>query len=102
MIMGGMIIGFDSDDKTIFQEQFDFLMGAAIPFTTAGLLIAIENTPLHARLKAEGRLTEYAFEEQRAHVEADINFTPSLIARYEILKGYNWMIRALGRDGAHG
>ncbi len=59
MIVAGMIVGFDHDDHRIFEEQFDFLMEAGIPFTTCGVLTAIEKTPLHARLQKEGRLLPY-------------------------------------------
>ncbi len=94
-VIAGMIVGFDNDDKDIFQEQFDFLMEAGIPFTTSGVLVAIEKTPLHARLKREGRLLEYNYEEQKAHGAADLNFIPKLMTREELLEGYNWLIRAL-------
>src|SRR5262249_4546553 len=45
MIIAGMIVGFDTDDKDIFKDQFEFLLEAGIPFTTSGILFAIEKTP---------------------------------------------------------
>lgn len=95
VVVAGMIVGFDHDDKNIFQEQFDFLMEAGIPFTTCGVLVAIEKTPLYARMKREGRLLDYSYEEQLAHGAADLNFVPKLMTREELLGGYNWLIRAL-------
>ncbi|NIR49263.1 B12-binding domain-containing radical SAM protein [candidate division KSB1 bacterium] len=94
-VIAGMIVGFDNDDKHIFQEQFDFLMEAGIPFTTSGVLVAIEKTPLYYRMQREGRLLKYNYEEQKAHGAADLNFVPKLMSREELLKGYNWLIRAL-------
>jgi radical SAM superfamily enzyme YgiQ (UPF0313 family) len=95
VVIAGMIVGFDHDDKNIFQEQFDFLMEAGIPFTTCGVLVAIEKTPLYERMKREGRLLEYNYETQLAHGAADLNFIPKLMTREELLNGYNWLIRAL-------
>jgi len=55
-VMAGMIVGFDNDDPAIFEEQFQFIQQARIPISMTGLLNAVPKTPLHARLKAAGRL----------------------------------------------
>lgn len=94
VVIAGMIVGFDHDDKAIFQEQFDFLMEAGIPFTTAGVLVAIETTPLYYRLQREGRLLEYN-DRYKGHGSDDLNFLPKLMTRAEVLEGYNWLVRAL-------
>ena len=94
-VAAGMIVGFDSDDKGIFQEQFDFLTEAGIPFTTVGTLVALENTPLYERLKREGRLVDYAYENFRGHGASDTNFIPKQMTLEELQRGYNWLIRAL-------
>ncbi|MBI4398219.1 MAG: B12-binding domain-containing radical SAM protein [Candidatus Omnitrophica bacterium] len=97
----GMIVGFDHDDIGIFQEQFDFLQEAAIPFTTAGILVAIPLTPLYERLEREGRLSMDISrmiedsEKWRGHGSGDLNFVPKLMTQEEIKKGYNWLIRAM-------
>jgi radical SAM superfamily enzyme YgiQ (UPF0313 family) len=95
VITGGMIVGFDNDDPIIFQEQFDFLMQAGIPFTTCGLLAALEKTPLYERLKNEGRLLAYDSADRLGHGSDDINFIPKRITVDEVKIGYNWLIRAL-------
>ncbi|MCC0005437.1 MAG: radical SAM protein [Methylobacteriaceae bacterium] len=55
-VMGGMIVGFDSDRSDIFQTQFDFAMSSSVPIFTLGALMASETTPLRARIEREGRL----------------------------------------------
>jgi hypothetical protein len=55
-VYAGMIVGFDSDDLTVFDRQFEFLTAARIPNVMAGMLSAIPSTPLYDRLMAEGRL----------------------------------------------
>jgi hypothetical protein len=95
VVVAGMIVGFDHDDTRIFQEQFDFLMEAGIPFTTSGVLFAIEKTPLYARLQKEGRLLEYDSALVHGHGADDLNFVPKLMTVEEAHRGYNWLIRAL-------
>jgi radical SAM superfamily enzyme YgiQ (UPF0313 family) len=102
VIVAGMIVGFDHDDTRIFQEQFDFLMEAGIPFTTCGVLTAIEKTPLHARLQKEGRLLPYDSASVLGHGAADLNFVPKLMTEDELRRGYNWLIRSLYKAEHYG
>jgi len=55
-VTAGMIVGFDHDDPSIFEEQYEFLQEAQIPIVLVNALEAVPRTPLHNRLKAEGRL----------------------------------------------
>lgn len=55
-VYAGMIVGFDSDDLSVFDRQFEFLRAGRIVGAMAGMLSAIPKTPLYARLEAEGRL----------------------------------------------
>ena len=55
-VMGGFIVGFDSDDDTIFRRQQEFIEKAAIPWAMVGMLQALRHTALHHRLQSEGRL----------------------------------------------
>jgi radical SAM superfamily enzyme YgiQ (UPF0313 family) len=102
VVTAGMIVGFDHDDVHIFQEQFDFLQDAGIPFTTCGVLTAIEKTPLHARMHREGRLLEYDSASVLGHGAADLNFVPKLMSVNEVHEGYNWLIRSLYRYDNYG
>jgi len=103
MVIAGMIVGFDSDDTRIFQTQYEFLQEAGIAFTTCGVLTAIEKTPLHARLKNEGRLVPYDSANVLGHGAADLNFVPKRMTASEVHRGYNWLIRALySYDGYRG
>jgi radical SAM superfamily enzyme YgiQ (UPF0313 family) len=55
-VSAGMIVGFDHDDPSIFEEQYEFLQAAQIPIVLVNALEAVPRTPLYKRLKAEGRL----------------------------------------------
>jgi radical SAM superfamily enzyme YgiQ (UPF0313 family) len=52
----GMILGFDHDDETIFDAQYDFIRDGRIVHSSIGMLSAIPKTPLYDRLLAENRL----------------------------------------------
>jgi radical SAM superfamily enzyme YgiQ (UPF0313 family) len=55
-VMGGFIIGFDSDTEDIFERQREFIERAAIPWAMLGFLEAVPKTPLYDRLLKQGRL----------------------------------------------
>jgi radical SAM superfamily enzyme YgiQ (UPF0313 family) len=57
-VLAGFIVGFDSDDETIFERQREFIERASIAWAMAGMLQAPPTTALHARMKREGRLNE--------------------------------------------
>ena len=55
-VWGGMIVGFDNDDNSVFEAQRTFLQASRIPHASIGMLVAIPKTPLYDRLQAAGRL----------------------------------------------
>lgn len=57
-VMGGFIVGFDSDTPGIFQRQIDFIQASGIVTAMVGLLQAPYGTELYRRLQGEGRLLE--------------------------------------------
>jgi len=78
----GMIMGFDNDDRTIFDAQRHFLKDARIVTAMIGMLAAIPKTPLHARLTAEGRL------DPADENEFGTNVLPLQMTREELRDGY--------------
>ncbi len=90
-VMAGMIVGFDSDDPSIFEEQFRFIQDARIPISMTGMLNAMPRTPLHARLKAAGRLIAESVGDQFVFT----NIVPGGMSRLELYEGYRRLLARL-------
>ena len=94
-----MIVGFDNDDPTIFDEQFNFLQRAGIPITMLSALMAVPKTPLYKRLKAEGRLIKRTSSSkepsQYAGTNGGTNFHPWHMTVEELKRGQQELCRRL-------
>jgi radical SAM superfamily enzyme YgiQ (UPF0313 family) len=90
-VMAGMIVGFDADDPSIFEEQFRFIQRARIPISMTGMLNAVPKTPLYARLKAAGRLIAESVGDQFVFT----NIVPGGMSRLELYEGYRRLLRRL-------
>jgi radical SAM superfamily enzyme YgiQ (UPF0313 family) len=90
-VMAGMIVGFDSDDPSIFEEQFRFIQDARIPISMTGMLNAVPKTPLYERLRKAGRLIAESVGDQFVFT----NIIPSGMSRVELYEGYRQLLRRL-------
>jgi radical SAM superfamily enzyme YgiQ (UPF0313 family) len=90
-IQAGMIVGFDHDDVSIFEEQLQFIQTARIPISMTGMLQALPRTPLYERVSKEGRLLEESSGDQFAFS----NIEPARMTRRQYYEGYRWLIGAL-------
>ena len=57
-VMGGFIVGFDSDGPSIFQRQIDFIQQSGIVTAMVGMLQAPPGTRLFDRLQRESRVVD--------------------------------------------
>ena len=91
-IWAGMIVGFDADDASIFEEQYRFLQEAGIPLTMLSVLLAVPKTPLYLRLEEAGRLFEIWTREKGTSprfvgTAGGTNFRPLLMTAEELKQG---------------
>ncbi len=90
-VMAGMIVGFDHDDPSIFEEQFRFIQEARIPVSMTGMLNAVPKTPLHERLKKAGRLIAESVGDQFVFT----NIIPEGMSRTQLYEGYKVLLERL-------
>ncbi len=57
-VMGGFIVGFDSDGVNVFQKQVEFIQKSGIVTAMVGILQAPFGTKLYERMENEGRLVK--------------------------------------------
>ncbi|MBI4582344.1 MAG: B12-binding domain-containing radical SAM protein [Planctomycetes bacterium] len=90
-VMGGFIVGFDTDQSDIFERQSEFIQQSGIATAMIGLLTALPGTRLFERLKAEGRIVR---ESTGNNLEAVLNFVPRL-DRDSLIEGYRALVHRL-------
>lgn len=96
-VMGGFIVGFDSDPIDIFERQQSFIERSGIATAMVGLLTALPETRLFLRLKQEGRIIQEA---TGNNVEAVLNFLPKLDREY-LIRGYRLLVKRLYAPDAY-
>jgi radical SAM superfamily enzyme YgiQ (UPF0313 family) len=90
-VMGGFIVGFDSDTESIFQRQIDFIQKTGIVTAMVGMLNAIPHTPLWHRLAAEGRLRG---ESTGENTDGNLNFQPRM-GEKKLIEGYQAILASI-------
>ncbi len=85
-VMGGFIIGFDSDPPNIFDRQIKFIQSSGVVKAMIGLLNALPGTRLYERLKHEGRLLDE--EGSGNNCDGSLNFVPKMDVT-TLTEGYN-------------
>lgn len=94
-VMGGFIVGFDSDPPDIFARQFEFIQRTGVVTAMVGLLTALPQTALHRRLTREGRILA---ETCGNNTEAVLNFVTRLDRKF-VVSGYRDLMRRLYEPG---
>jgi radical SAM superfamily enzyme YgiQ (UPF0313 family) len=94
-VMCGMIVGFDNDGPDVFESQRRFIMESRIISALIGMLYAVPRTPLHDRLRVEGRL------DPLDDPEFGTNVIPLQLGREELRDGYLTVMRRLYEADAY-
>jgi len=85
-IYAGFIVGFDNDDHSIFEQQYQFIQSTGIQLAMVGMLSAIPKTPLYERLERDGRLNLK---------DANCNIIPAQMTVDELKQGYAELVTRL-------
>ena len=98
-VMGGFIVGFDSDGPEIFAAQQQFLGDAPIPMAMIGVLTALPGTALWTRLSREGRLRPGTAGDSTGDPFGRPNFAPALDEEVLIREYAALLARLYSMDG---
>ena len=90
-VMGGFIVGFDSDSESIFETQIRFIQDIGVVTAMVGLLNALPQTRLWHRLKAEGRLVSDTSGE---NTDCKLNFIPKM-NKERLVDGYKKILSTI-------
>lgn len=83
-VMGGFIVGFDSDDETVFERMIEFIQKSGIVTAMVGLLQAPAGTQLYQRMLREGRIKNNFSGD---NVDGETNIIPKMDMKL-LKKGY--------------
>jgi radical SAM superfamily enzyme YgiQ (UPF0313 family) len=90
-VMGGFILGFDTDRDDIFDRMVEFIQKSGIPIAMVGLLQAMPGTQLFRRLRNEGRILDAG---QGDNTDDKLNFLPNMDAT-RLVEGYRSVLKRI-------
>jgi radical SAM superfamily enzyme YgiQ (UPF0313 family) len=91
-VQGGFIVGFDSDEASIFQRQIDFIQKSGIVTAMVSVLTALPKTKLYQRLKDTGRLLKRTSGNNTSL--SGLNFIPTMDTD-ELIHGHQKIISTI-------
>ncbi|MDX2475681.1 MAG: DUF4070 domain-containing protein [Candidatus Krumholzibacteria bacterium] len=94
-VMGGFIVGFDSDEEDIFERQFEFIQKSGVVTAMVGLLQALPRIRLTRRLASEGRLQSTGSGDNTI---LSLNFETRLDRDF-LLENYRQLVKRLYEPG---
>jgi len=90
-VMGGFILGFDTDREDVFDRMVEFIQKSAIPVAMVGLLQAMPGTQLFRRLRSEGRILDGG---DGDNTDCTLNFIPRMDSA-RLVEGYRSVMRRI-------
>lgn len=90
-VMSGFIVGFDTDQVDIFDQQKKFIESLGVVVAMVGILTALPGTRLYNRLKDENRLLA---ESTGGNTDKVINFIPKM-DKDLLLRKYDELVKDL-------
>lgn len=88
-VNGCFILGLDSQTTDVFPDVLEFVRSSGLSEVQYTVLTPFPGTPLHERLKREGRLLRERFWD--ACTLFDVNFQPKRMSVSELESGLHWL-----------
>ena len=91
-VNGSFVFGFDHDRADVFERTCDWIESNRLECATFHILTPYPGTPLHAQMKAAGRLLH---EDWDRYDTAHVVFRPKHMTPEQLFEGYAWSYRRL-------
>ncbi|MGD9078637.1 MAG: radical SAM protein [Desulfobacterales bacterium] len=96
-VLGSFIVGFDSDDKSCFENLAEFVVRSKIDVVDISILTPYPGTVLYEKMKAQRRLLEDKWW-LKYHAD-EVVFKPKLMTREELYQGRISTLREIYKIG---
>jgi radical SAM superfamily enzyme YgiQ (UPF0313 family) len=90
-VQGGFIVGFDSDDSSVFDRLIQLIQNSGIVVAMVGLLNAPAGTKLYDKMLRENRLTRPPTGD---NTDCTMNFIPKMDAE-KLMHGYEKVVKTI-------
>ena len=94
-VEAGLMVGFDHDDLSAFERQFEFAMSLPVGGFNISVLVAPVGTPLYDAMRAQGRIASDEVLAQFPSANLITNFAPARMGRDDLYVGAKWLISKL-------
>ena len=94
-VMAGMIVGFDQDAPSVFDDHLAFIRASALPIVMEGVLFASLGTPLFERLDREGRLLIGKDDLDGDNFTTRVSFRPYQMNGHQLLMGHRRLVNEI-------
>jgi radical SAM superfamily enzyme YgiQ (UPF0313 family) len=91
-IIGAFIFGFDSDNKSVFEETVSFIDRNHIELPSLAILTPLPGTRLNERMEKAGRIISRDWSK---YTVGEVVFQPKLLTVEELQEGYYWSRKQL-------
>jgi radical SAM superfamily enzyme YgiQ (UPF0313 family) len=91
-VNGSFVLGFDGDDKSVFERTAEWIESNRLECATFHILTPYPGTPLFRQMEREGRLLHRDWEK---YDTAHVVFRPAQMSVEELQLGYDWLYRRL-------
>ncbi len=93
MVWGGLMVGFDSDEASIFRRQYDFFQTAGVSQVSFNLLHAPDGTPLKERMIREHRYLDQVNRDSSEGLNFGVpEVIPSQMTYDQLFDGSVWLM----------
>jgi radical SAM superfamily enzyme YgiQ (UPF0313 family) len=91
-IIGAFIFGFDSDNKSVFEETVSFIDRNHIELPSLAVLTPLPGTRLNQKMEEQGRIISRDWSK---YTVGEVVFQPKLLTVEELQEGYYWARKQL-------